>query len=130
MKRSPTPDYEGSHRRYNEHTTETLFERYVGKEVTIFKWSATGSLMPCLLCGHVVKGPVALPCRSPTRNTMESSPLTALSAVAAGPSHSTIPPPLTRFRKPPLSRHKQGGGFQWRMRSGEATPLAARAVVH
>jgi len=130
VKRMPTPDYEGSHRWYNEHTTETLFEHYVGKKVTVFSWSATGMSMPCVLCGHVVKGPVALPCRSPTRNTMESSPLTALSAVAAGPSHSTIPPPLTRFRKPPLSRHKQGGGFQWRMRSGEATPLAARAVVH
>lgn len=56
MRRSPTPDYEGPHRRYNEHTTETLFERYVGREVTAFTCSATGSLMPCLLCGHVVKG--------------------------------------------------------------------------
>ena len=102
MKRMPTPDYEGSHRWYNEHTAETLFEHYVGKNVTFFSWSATGMSMPCVLCGHVVKGPVALPCRSPTRNTMESSPLTALSAVAAGPSHSTIPPQPTRFRKPPF----------------------------
>jgi len=65
VKRSPTPDYEGSHRRYNEHTTETLFEHYVGKNVTYFSWGATQMSMPCALCGHVVKGSRGAPLSVP-----------------------------------------------------------------